>query len=253
LVSVPTKPPKQAPRNNVGAKIPPEPPEPTETTWETEREELLSRIDKLTKIVDEFSEYKLQAPQKEPEKEGDEKQEGEDKTPTPTRPATVETPAEGFDFLDGATIDVLIDEPEKLNEALNKVYHTALMEAERRVFERVLTSIPDIIVGHLNRQTTIQGIVKNFYDQNKDLVNVKRTVAAVSNDVHAEHPDWEVPNVLEEAAKRVREMLGLRGSAQTSKTSAEESPAFAKSSGAKPPRSKKTSTLQDEIDELLNF
>ena len=202
-------------------------------------------------MVEQLSEVKLQqAQQQQPPLTPPKKGEGGEEEKKPTAPIIAQEPAEDLDFLGDTSVEVLIDEPEKLNQALNKVYQSALVEAERRVFEKVLTSIPDIIVGHLNRQTTIQGIVKDFYDRNKDLTSVKRTVAAVSNDVHAEHPDWEVGQVLEEAAKRTRELLGLRGSAQSKPR--EETPAFARTGGTKVPP-KKTSTLQDEIDELLNF
>jgi len=218
--------------------------------WEAEKQELLDRIEKLTQMVEQLSEVKLQQTQQPsltPPTGAEKSKEEAQPQPQPE----VATSVEKLDFLDGTSIDVLIDEPEKLNEALNKVYNSALVEAERRVFEKVLTSIPDIVIGHINRQTTIQGIVKDFYERNQDLKNVKRTVAAISNDVHAEHPDWEVGQVLEEAAKRTREMLGLRGSAQPKPR--EDTPAFAKGGSAKPPRKQPVNSLQAEIDELLNF
>lgn len=216
-----------------------EPPTEAPSEWEKERQELLERIDRLTNMVEQLSEVKLKAGKPQAEKPAEEV--------PPPKPAAGEE--EQMDFLQGDTIDVLIDEDGKFNQVLNRVYQTAVQQAEAKVFEKVLTSIPDIIVGHLNRQTSIQAMVKEFYDQNPDLAGVKRTVAAVSNDVHAEHPDWDVKQVLEESAKRTRELLGIKKSAEKRE---ESSPAFAKVGGTKTPR-KRTRGLQDEIDELLNM
>ena len=224
---------------------PAETPTDAPTGWEAEKQELQSRIDLLVGQVEKLSEVKLQ-------KAGQTPKEEKVVAPKAALKAQAETtpPDEGpVDFLGDDTIDVLIDEEGKFNKVLNSVYQTAVQEAEKKVFEKVLTSIPDIIVGHLNRQTTIQQVVKTFYGSNKDLEPVKRTVAAVANDVHSENPDWEITEVLKEAANRTRQMLGIKkGSSKPN----EDSPAFAKSGGAKSPK-KTVTTLQNEIDDLINF
>jgi len=92
-------------------------------------------------------------------------------------------------------------------------------------------------------------MVKEFYGANEDLLGAKRTVAMYSNEVHSEHPDWEVKDVFNEAGARTRKALGLRASA--TKPKPKQNPAFAKQRGARKGGGEEPTDLQKDIDDLM--
>lgn len=227
------------------AAAPEEPPAEEEPSEET-REELLERIKKLTERVEELTvlEPVSPAPAEEPPKEPS--------TPvaTPKKPPTEPTEEiEDIDFLGDATIDDVLDNKEAFNKLLNSVVAQASGAAQKKAYEKVLLSVPDLVLGHINRQSVISKMVSDFYEANEDLIPVKRTVGAIANTVHAEHPDWQLEEVFKESAIRTRAVLGLKKRTEKKETPI-GNPAFAKTGGGKTVR-KTGTTLQDEINELL--
>ena len=225
----------------VEPEVPPVEEEPSEETTE----ELLERVRKLTERVEELTNLEPGAP-----------------TPTPVvapvpkeEPPVVEAPpvveeAAIVDFLEGAGVDDVLDNKEALNKLLNKVLTQATGVAQKKVYERVLLSIPDLVLGHINRQSVITKMVSDFYEVNEDLIPVKKTVGAIANTVHAEHPDWQLEEVFKESAVRTRDVLGLRKKVGKKEIPNLESPAFAKVGGGKTVK-KAGTALQDEINDLL--
>jgi len=224
--------------------VPEEPPAVEEPSEET-REELLDRVKKLTERVEELTilEPVSVAPVEEPPEK-------------PVAVAPVETPVKpveevgNIDFLGGATIDDVLDNKEALNKLLNSVVVQASGTAQRKAYEKVLLSIPDLVLGHINRQSVITKMVSDFYEANDDLIPVKKTVGAVANTVHAEHPDWQLEEVFKESAVRTRAVLGLRKKVEKKEIPAIGDPAFVKTGGGKTVK-KVGTALQDEINELL--
>lgn len=224
--------------------VPEEPPAVEEPSEET-REELLERVKKLTDRVEELTVLEPVSPapvEVPPEK------------PPEITPLEVPTkPVEGIekiDFLGDASIDDVLDNKERFNELLNNVLVQATGAAQRKAYERVLLSVPDLVLGHINRQSVITKMVSDFYEVNDDLIPVKKTVGAVANTVHAEHPDWQLEEVFKEAAVRTRTVLGLKKKVGEKGTSAIGDPAFVKTGGGKTVK-KSGTTLQDEINDLL--
>ena len=225
----------------VEPEVPPVEEEPSEETTE----ELLERVRKLTERVEELTNLEPGAP-----------------TPTPVvapvpkeEPPVVEAPpvveeAAIVDFLEGAGVDDVLDNKEALNKLLNKVLTQATGVAQKKVYERVLLSIPDLVLGHINRQSVVTKMVSDFYEVNEDLIPVKKTVGAIANTVHAEHPDWQLEEVFKESAVRTRDVLGLRKKVGKKEIPNLESPAFAKVGGGKTVK-KAGTALQDEINDLL--
>ena len=216
--------------------------EPTEETTE----ELLARINTLTNRVEELTVISggPVAPKEVPAVEPI----TERPTPVPAVPITL---AQGmFDFLGDRSIDDVVDSKESFNKLLNEVYARAASVAQQKANEQILLSIPDLIVGHINRKATIDKMVNDFYSANEDLVSIKKTVGACANDVHAEHPDWELPQVFNEAGIKARKILGMREPVRK-QPPVTNSPAFVTPNRAKPP-ARKVSALQDEIDSILS-
>jgi hypothetical protein len=140
-------------------------------------------------------------------------------TPKPERPKTeVEEAAEkaqkeaaGRQILKFLPTEEVFDEAMKnannFNALLTAVVNTAV--------ERSLRMIPQVATQLVEQQISLKDIVRSFYDENKDLVEHKKYVGFVSNEVAAQHPDWTLPKILEETEKEVRSRLRLTRVAQT--------------------------------------
>jgi len=225
------------------------PPIVEEELGEETMEELQARIAKLTGRVEELTgDSTLESSKEESTKE--------------EKPIEKESPKEELpkleidpqDFLGDTSIDDLVDDKDKFNEVLGKVCTKAVETAKTQVFEKVLLAIPNIVLGHVNRSTVVGEMVKNFYTANEDLVAVKKTVSAVANNLHAENPDWDLDRVFKEAGPKTREVLGMRKQTVKKESGGKfDNPAFRKEGGGKPPAKRKDTSLQTEIDDLLNL
>jgi len=220
---------------------------PAEEVPSTEtQEELLERIRLLTARVEELTVI----PGENAPETAQPSTPKEEPTPVPAPALPAET-LEQVDFLGDLSIDDVLDTKDGLNKILNTVLARAVSFStelsQKKVTENILLSVPSLVVGHIDRQTTVNKMVKDFYDVNKDLLSVRKTVGAVANTVHAEHPDWKLEEIFKEAGTRTRTLLGLKKQAEGTK---ELDPAFVKKSGAKGPR-KTGTTIQDEIGEIL--
>jgi len=121
------------------------------------------------------------------------------------QPATTEP----IDFVKDLDLDRVVESPEEFNALLNEVYNKAINVGSQQASERLLTAIPELVVNYVGRHSAMSKIVGDFYEANPDLTNAKKTVAAVANDVHAEHPDWKTEDVFKESAVRARKLLGM--------------------------------------------
>jgi len=155
-------------------------------------------------------------------------------------------------FIGEMTVDDLVDNKDKFNAVLSAVYAKAVESSNKQVYEKVLLAIPEIVLGHLQRNTVVKGMVDTFYETNTDLAPVKRTVAAVANELHAQNPDWTIEQVFKEAAPKTREILGMKvRKAKSAEEQVSDEPAFVSSGKGKQASGNKSKTLADEIDALL--
>ena len=176
-----------------------------------------------------------------------------EESPPQAQPQTQPADGQPPNFLDGVTIDDLLESPEKLNGVLLAVANHARESATHVAAERVLRSVPELVMGYISRHTVMTNLVNDFYRENQDLANVKQTVAAVANDVHAKNPDWGPEKVFKETAKATRKLLGLKEKAQNSmetEPKPKKKPAFAKQRGTRGGEPQ-LSGLQKEVNELL--
>jgi len=243
----PEEPPAEEPPAEEPPAVVPEVPPAVEEPSEETREELLERVKKLTDRVEELTVLEPVSPAPAPVEEPPEKPPVITPLEVPAKPVEE---LERIDFLGDASIDDVLDNKEALNTLLNTVVAQATGAAQRKAYERVLLSVPDLVLGHINRQSVITKMVSDFYEVNDDLIPVKKTVGAIANTVHAEHPDWQLEEVFKEAATRTRTTLGLREKVGKRETLITDDPAFVKTGGGKIVK-KTVTSLQNEIDDLL--
>ena len=157
-----------------------------------------------------------------------------------------------LNFLKDINMDDVVDNADALNRVLVAVYNKATTDAESRAVEKVLRSIPQLVVNYASRHATMAETVREFYGKNPDLAPVRRTVAAVANEVASEHPDWAVSLVFDEAATRSRKLLGLKASSVVSPAGG-VTPAFVKpgASGRRKATDTGLTAVQKEIAELI--
>jgi hypothetical protein len=154
-------------------------------------------------------------------------------------------------FLGETSIDDLLEDPAKFNAVLNNVAQNAQAGAQQQAVQQVLRSVPELVMGYITRHSAMNRMVDDFYLENTDLVNVKQTVAAVANDVHAKNPELGVEEVFKQSAEATRKLLGLQKQAVSRTKTKPQKPAFAKAGGARK-AAPKISSVQSEIDNLLN-
>lgn len=150
-----------------------------------------------------------------------------------------------FEKLD---LDTVIDKKENFIEFFTGFAKAIQAETSKQVIERV----PDVTQQVLTRKQAMNDVRDNFYKEHPELVNVKQYVAVTANTVASENPDWKIPEVLEEAAKRSRDALGINKLDRNSPViTNKKKPAFAKPKGGQRSKAEpKVSKLQQELDDF---
>jgi hypothetical protein len=169
----------------------------------------------------------------------------------------VSTPTR-HDFLADVDIDEVLTTTDGLNSLLNSVYNKAMSDASRLTAEQIMKSLPQVVTTYVQQHIAYRETVNDFYQNNPDLMGVKKTLARVANEVTAEKPELDLEGVFDEAATRTRKLLGLRKSVQENSSNKETittsdkklKPAFARSKGRPTPGN--LDSLATEIDALLN-
>lgn len=123
--------------------------------------------------------------------------------------------AQEHNFLDGLDIDEVLSSGENLNKLLLAVYNRGLEQSTRMAQESWQAAVPNVVREHVTQHMTMRELVDNFYAENSDLVNVRKTVGAIANEISQENPNLTLDEVFAEAAKRTRETLGLSAQGNT--------------------------------------
>jgi len=173
-------------------------------------------------------------------------------TPAPVVPAAPVEP-EVPNFLGNETLDAVLDDPVKFNALLASVYQKGIEAAKVAATENVLVSLPQLVTSYVTRHVATTKLVENFYENNPDLVNVKKTVAAVANEIAAENPGMDVGKVFEETAAKTRRILNLptKVVAPAVPAAPGPTPAFAKQNARSAPSTSGLKGLQKEVNDLL--
>ena len=102
-------------------------------------------------------------------------------------------------FITEEEFQAAITDRAAMNSLLNKVYF--------EVLEYVIRSVPNIIQTRLREDAKLMVETIKSYDQNKDLIPERKSLAVTSNELKAEHPEWSIDKLLLEAGKEVRRRL----------------------------------------------
>ena len=121
-----------------------------------------------------------------------------------------EVPKDEFDFIGDGDIDEVLSSKENLNKLLQGVYQRGLSEASKLSAESIMQSLPRIVTQYISQHIEMRDIVGKFYEENSDLIPVKRTVAAVANEIAAANPDLSTEEVFKRTAQQTRVLLRLR-------------------------------------------
>lgn len=168
--------------------------------------------------------------------------------PEPASNASAESLAEMIGDLD---MDSFADDPAKFVEVITKVVQFTRQET----LSDMQDQLPQLVNDRTTNIVNMQKLVDDFYRENDDLSAVKQTVAAVAQNLGAEHPDWDMPKVMEESAAKARTMLGLKSPKKSGKVVRQgKKPAIPKKAkGQRKAAPKKLSKMQTEINDIIIF
>lgn len=102
-------------------------------------------------------------------------------------------------------------EDDVLNDALNLAIASVKNEIILEAQERVLRSVPELVMIHLLRQKNISGMVERFFKEHKEFKGSKVAVATILNKVSSENPGWTIEQCLNETARKAKKILEVKG------------------------------------------
>lgn len=173
----------------------------------------------------------------------------------PKKSAEVEKPQEyqSVDYIGNLDMDDVTADKNILNQIINNAVQDAIKHVVGMIpdINGLTANIPKTVQEQVQQQISIDRIVNNFYDDNKDLTPVKETVAQVAQNIAIEHPDYDVNKLFNEAAKLTRSLLRMPEPVIEKEENSEfNRPAFTKTKTSKRQTPAQTNSLQDEIAEL---
>lgn len=156
-----------------------------------------------------------------------------------------------FDPLGEHDFDTILESKEAFAKWASDFYQKARQQAR----DDILNELPQTVSSQVEQQVMIREQVRDFYAENPDLENVKNYVVHAANQVASENPEMTFDKILNEAAKRTRETLGIKGQTQDQPKEKPAKSEFAKTSKGGTHRGKKAEPQRTEtekqIDELL--
>ena len=205
---------------------------PTTTTPElSEVEALKKQIETLTTLVDTMSGTAKVAP-----------------TTTETPAVEVKIPE-----LEDLFKDMDFDSVMESKENFVKFFKDAMAVVKEQTKQETLVNIPNVVGSFVQRQASIRDVATEFYGKYPELKRVKQYVAHVANTVSAEQPEWNISQVLEEAAKRTKETLNLQAVVEEKEKVDAAKPKPSLPGGTQSSKTPKAPSngFQDEINDLI--
>lgn len=215
------------PVEEVKTEIPKEEPKEDEiTSIRKQNEMLLQRIEELS--------GKIMEPAKQPEQQQQD-----------------QTKSDIIDIVGEDDLDDILASKELFNAAITK----AMIVAEERAIQKILVSIPHIVSKHTQQQLMIKQATDEFYRDNPDLEPVKKTVAAVANEIYSTNPQLSVVEIFQKSAEKTREILGLRKQALRTVNEQGRTPELVRrpQGGREKTKVPSIDKMQQELSDLLNF
>lgn len=162
-----------------------------------------------------------------------------------TKPPVAESGKPKF-LTDEDDIDDILSEREKLEGLLQRVYERAREDALPQEYR----NLPSFLGEQVQRQMVLREGIREFFNANSDLLAVRKTVGAVTNEVVAEHPDWNLAQVLTEAETRTRTLLGIK---KPKVKTDERNPALGGKGSSRKKTGDNRTAMQKEIDDLIDL
>lgn len=140
-------------------------------------------------------------------------------------------------------------------EAKIKAVLDQLPSVQAKAVEEAMQKASEFVPQHIQTQLSLQKMVDKFYDDNPNLVPIRKVVGQVANKISAAHPEWGYAQVFAETAKQANRVVGMLNLPQSDPKKANGTgpkPAFAKtpSAGRKP--AVERSGIQKDIDMLIS-
>lgn len=156
-----------------------------------------------------------------------------------------------YDIIGDDDIDDVLASKELFNSAISK----AMKMAEESAVQKIFTSLPHIVMKQMQQQFTIKQATDEFYRDNPDLEPVKKTVAAVANEIYSTNPQLSVVEIFQKSAEKTREILGLRKQATRLVNEQGRMPELVKRTQGNREKMKipNVDKMQQELSDLLNF
>lgn len=156
-----------------------------------------------------------------------------------------------YDIIGDNDIDDVLASKELFNSAISK----AMKMAEESAVQKIFTSLPHIVMKQMQQQFTIKQATDEFYRDNPDLEPVKKTVAAVANEIYSTNPQLSVVEIFQKSAEKTREILGLRKQATKLVNEQGRMPELVKRTQGNREKMKipNVDKMQQELSDLLNF
>lgn len=195
---------------------------------------LRTQVESLTKIINDLA--------------------GGDK---PVAPISEETPTGEAVPVD-ATVEKLLetmdfDQVMDKKESFVKFFLDAMEVVKAETVQQTLLSIPQVVGSVVHRQASLRDVAMTFYTTHPELKPVKQYVGKVATQISAENPEWDIQQVFEETAKKVKDTLNILDVVQKTekKEVTKPKPALPGVTSVRNP-SKPSGGLQSEIDDLIN-
>ena len=165
-------------------------------------------------------------------------------TPELEEESEEETPEVVSFLADDDDIDAVLNDKTKLNALLVSVYNKAIVDSGMNA----QGVAPNVVTEQIEKYMTLKGGIDEFFSANEDLLPVRKTVGAITNEIVAEHEDWTLKKVLVEAEKRTRESLGIK---KKVKVKSKRNPALIKKGSNRKAGSDTRTSMQKDIDDLI--
>jgi hypothetical protein len=129
-----------------------------------------------------------------------------------TEPPTTIEPIEEESFLseDDDIVDI-VNDPEKFNKLLNKVYLKGIETGTSRAKpdQSVVDSIPRIINENILEVASLEKVSRKFYEDNEDLLEHMKDVSEVFKELATKNPETDFVTILKDVEPEVRKRLNL--------------------------------------------
>lgn len=198
---------------------------------------LMAEIDRLSGLlVTQIPAVKLDSPEHKPKLDTE----------------TIKLP-EVEDFIGDLDMDDVASDPKIMNKLLNKVLQKGIETGKNLSKDQITavdSSVSQTVATQVDSAIALKGMIDEFYGANPELSNVKQVVQACASQIVQESPDKTFKDVLNMAAAAARKTLGISKSKSKTKIAKVEDAAFVEQKGGQRRKARKTSKLQQELDEL---